>query len=205
MFDLLRPSRELPPLRPKLISPPAADPVSLDEARQQCRIDHNDDDDLLLALISTAIQRLDGLSGALGRCMINQTWRFGEACWPTGGMFIPLPDVSAAVVKYRDSDDVEQTLPPTDYRLLESVSGAFLQWTSSFASPALFSRADAVSFDVTAGFGATADDVPLPLRRAILMLVSTLYENREASATEGQSELPFAVSWLISGYRRNSV
>jgi uncharacterized phiE125 gp8 family phage protein len=198
-------TRDAMPLRPKLIAPPSAQPVTLIEVKKQCRVDHSDDDDFLQALADAAVQRLDGLSGVLGRCMINQTWRFSARSWPAVGMFVCLPDVSGVAVKYRDSDDAEQTLAPTEYRQIETATGTLFEWTASFSAPSLFNRTDALAFDVTAGYGAAAEDVPRPLRLAILMLASTWYQNRETYSVDGGQELPFAVRQLIAGYRRNTV
>jgi len=43
--------------------------------------------------------------------------------------------------------------------------------------------------------------VPGPLKQALLLLVSELYENREAAGDRPRVELPFAVSALVAPYR----
>jgi uncharacterized phiE125 gp8 family phage protein len=93
-MTVLHRSRDtMPGLRPILVTPPSSFPVTLDEVKKHCRVDHSDDDDLLQAYIEVAVTHLDGWSGILGRCMLNQTWKFSARCWP-GCMLIPLPDVS---------------------------------------------------------------------------------------------------------------
>jgi uncharacterized phiE125 gp8 family phage protein len=54
----------------------------------------------------------------------------------------------------------------------------------------------------TAGFGATAEDVPMPIRLAIKMLVAHWYEMREpVLAGEAGNALPLGVASLIAPYR----
>lgn len=87
---------------PVLVTPPASLPVTLEDARLHCRVDHYDDDTLLATLIGAATGHLDGWTGVLGRCIMPQTWRV-TAC--SGDVVLPMPDVTAATV-----DDVPVTV-----------------------------------------------------------------------------------------------
>jgi len=62
----------------ELITAPAAEPVTVTDAKKQMRIEHSDDDALIARLINVAIGFVD-VRGALGKAMITQTW--GE--WST--------------------------------------------------------------------------------------------------------------------------
>ncbi|MCA1368078.1 phage head-tail connector protein [Bradyrhizobium sp. BRP14] len=194
-------------LAPKLIAPPAETPVSLEEARRHCRIDADDGDAVLTALINAATSFLDGLSGVLGRCLINQGWRLSLSEWPTCGIVrLPFPDVSAATVKYYDVNNAEQPVPATLFERLEDELGAFIKFSDDFTYPAVFDgRSDGVQVDFTAGYGGSADAVPSSIRAAILLLVAHWYNNREASIDGQQSEIPFGASALISPFRRVGV
>ena len=59
---------------------------------------------------------------------------------------------------------------------------------------------DAVRVDFTCGYGA-ASDVPEPIKRAVLLLVGTLYANRESVAPVAMHEIPQSAIWLLSPYR----
>lgn len=194
-------------LRPIRTSAPVAKPVSLAEAREHCRVDANDDDAVISAFIDAAIVYLDGWSGVLGRCIVNQDWRQSAAAWPACGVILlPFPDVSAATVKYLDADGVEQTVDGALFDRLEDDRGTIIRLRDAFTYPAISKdRADGVRVEFTAGYGATAADVPAALRTAILLMVAHWYANRE-TATEGAlSEIPFGASALIAPFRRVGV
>jgi hypothetical protein len=58
-------------LKPVRTVPPAEMPVSLDEAKLHCRVDHNAEDAHITGLIAAAATHLDGWSGILGRALVN--------------------------------------------------------------------------------------------------------------------------------------
>jgi len=194
-------------LRPVLVTPPGAKPVSLEEAKAHCRVDVDDDDTVIGGMIDAAISHLDGWAGVLGRCMINQVWRVNLEDWPRCGIIrLPFPDVSAAAIKYFDADNAEQTVSASLFERLEDELSVFLRLGDAFTYPALFDdRSDGVKVEFTAGYGAAASNVPAVLKTAILMIVAHWYENREASAAGSLSEIPFGASMLIAPFRRVGV
>ena len=192
-------------LRPILVTPPAAEIVSLDDAKVHLRVDGTDDDDLITMLEAAAEAHLDGYSGVLGRCLIDQVWRqdFVGFDWC---LRLPFPDVSAiGSVKYYDTDNVQQTIDSANYQLLEDERSSFVQFTSTFSWPSTYYRPDPVSVQFTAGYGAAADDVPAAIRAAILLTIGHLYANREAVGDNTQMALPLGVDALITPYRRVGV
>ena len=56
----------------QLVTTPAAEPITVSDAKKQMRIEHSDDDALIARLINTAIVFVD-VRGALGKAMITQT------------------------------------------------------------------------------------------------------------------------------------
>lgn len=195
-------------LRPIRTAAPALRVVDIDEAKAHLRVDVTDEDDLIEGLVLAAEGRLDGWSGLLGRCMINQTWRasYSSWCWPH--MELPFPDVSSVVVSYFDSDGVEQSVSDVHYGLIETAGGTAIEWRSSFSAPSLQSRSDAIRVSLVAGFGATPEDVPADLRHAIKLMIGGWYENREESVIGvSVASLPLSLSAesLISGYVRKGL
>ncbi len=191
-------------LRPIRISPPAEKPVSLLEAKSAVRVDTDDDDVLIDGLIDAAISHLDGWSGVLGRCLVNQDWRLSLRDWPSCRFIrLPFPDVSAVTVKYFDETDTEQTVSASLVALLEDELGAFIRLSDAFTFPSVYDdRGDGVQVAFTAGYGASATDVPQAIRTAIMLMVAHWYNNREASAEGQLSEIPFGASALIAPFRR---
>jgi uncharacterized phiE125 gp8 family phage protein len=194
-------------LRPIRISPPAAKPVSLVEAKSAAKVDIDDDDVLIDGMIDAAISHLDGWSGVLGRCLINQGWRLSLCDWPACRFIrLPFPDVSAVTVKYFDADNAEQTVSGSLVQLLDDELGTFVRFSDDFAFPSVFDdRGDGVKVEFTAGYGESATDVPQSIRTAILLMVAHWYNNREASTEGQQSEIPFGASALIAPFRRVGV
>ena len=188
--------------RPVRVTAPAAVPVSLSEAKAHLRVEHTDDDAIIGRIVDAAVGHLDGWSGVLGRCLVTQTWRVSFRDFDGRMLRLPFADVSAIeAVVYRDADDVEQTVDPSDYALNEDAQGSYLFMSAGFDRPAVFHRPDAVTVRFVAGYG-DATAVPAALKAAMLLHIGHMYENRE-SVVIGQSVtgLPMAYDALVAPYR----
>ena len=150
------------------IAPPTEYPVSLAEARAQCRVTHTEQDPLILGLVAAATDYLDGYSGVFGRALVTQTWQMVSRSFPTEMPFGPVQSISS--IQYRDTDDVLQTLDAAEYRLVGSILEPVNSW------PPVSVRQDAVTVNFVAGYG-DASSVPEDVRSAILVLVCLLYDN----------------------------
>ena len=195
-------------LQPVRISAPSIRPVELEELRQHCRIDAAAEEDALLGIyLDSAVSILDGYSGSLGRCLINQVWRVDLGCWPVNRrVAFRFPDVSSVSVSYQDAGGSQESLPNTEYWLEPVATGTSLVFSPDAALPELYSvqRPDRVSVSMHCGYGATADAVPMALRLAVMMLAAHFYEHREAAVVgNGLSvnELPLGVQRLIAPFR----
>jgi len=160
-------------LRPVRTVAPAELPVTLAEAKAQCRVFHDDDDASLLALVRSAVARLDGRAGVLGRCLVTQTWR--QDFWAWGTLRLPFPDVQSAAVTYLDADGAQQSVAADDVILRDETVGV-VDFVEGWTQPTL--EADnrpPVSVTFVAGYGA-ASAVPWEIRQAILLHVEALYD-----------------------------
>lgn len=182
-------------LAPVLIAPPDDLPASLDLAKLHLRVDHDDDDVLISSLINAAVDHLDGWTGVLGRCLVEQVWRQDfDALAPC----LPLqlgPVIEIVSVKYVDDRGDVQTLDPDGYRLRSDAGGRWRLDLTSWPS----SRTASVTYK--AGFNV----VPPAITTAILMLVAHWYANREAAAAGDLATVPMAVDALVVPYRRVGV
>lgn len=191
--------------KPVLVTAPSSEEpiVSLEDAKLYCRIDEDDDDDVITSLIAAATSRLDGYSGILGRCLIEQEWRQDFYGW-SNILGLPFPDVSAVSVKYFDSDAVGQTVSSDDYEIVDTHSGVRVCFKNSFSFPSLDEdRSNPVQVTFTCGYGPAVDKVPADLILAAKTLIAHFYENREAVSSENLNVTPMAFDTLIAPYQRH--
>ncbi len=179
----------------QLITPPAAEPVTLAEAKAHLKIDTDADDALIARLIAAARARAEWHTG---RALITQAWVLWRDAWPKDGTLeLPLPPLQAvtAVTAY-SADDTPLTIAGDAYRLDTHASPARLVFKSC-TPPASLRRVGALAIAFTAGYGGAAANVPAPLRQAILSLVTWLHEHRG----EAPAELPAQALSLLAPYR----
>lgn len=183
-----------------LLTPPAAEPIALAEAKRQCNVDTDmtGDDALIESLIVTARRQAENETGL---ALMTQSWRQTFAAFSGVMELFRAPLVSVQAVRYIDAGDVQQTVSPLAYRMLSSgtvgkITPAYgLTWPSALSTP------DAVEVDFTAGYGAAAADVPAEIRQWMLLQIGHWYANREAVVTGPiVATLPF-VDGLLAPYR----
>ena len=184
--------------RPVLVTAPTTDMVSLAEAKAHCRVDHDDEDAYLSALIEAATSHLDGYSGVLGRALLPQTWRqdfedFGDV------MRLPVgPVQSITTVSYQDASGADQTLSSTEYVLLRDDFGDYVTLAANKSWPSVGDRADAVRITYLAG----TSTIPVAIKHAALLLVGHWFANREAVLTGTiATQTPMAVDALLTPHR----
>ena len=105
--------------------------VTLEDAKKQCIVEHNLDDDYLIDLI-------DASYFSIKNSCNNKTW------------------IDTSGVSYSSTDDCDTTVSGTT--------------------------------------------IPLPIKQAILLLVGTLYANRESVSFGNPVKIPFTIEWLIQPY-----
>ncbi len=183
-----------------LLTPPALEPVTLADAKHFLRIEHDDDDDVIAALIASARVHVEAKTR---RALITQVWRLTRDMWPATGLLpilpVPLRAVTAIGV-YRD-DGMLQMLDVDLFDVDAGAAPAILAFDRGVL-PNPGRPSGGIEIDVEVGYGDAADDVPAPLRQAIRLLVAHWYENRRLVAASGEvASMPASVSALISPYR----
>ena len=173
------------------------------------------EDDLLAALISTAREIVENFTNL---ALISQAWKYTAHRWPerSHGYFrnyryaddwriielCPSPLIAVQSVKYYPADGTAQTdLDPAKYVVVTAArpGSAVLAYGESW--PALYDRPDAIEVNFTAGYAGVAE-IPAALINALKLVLSYLYDNRGAVATNSPAELmdaiPAAKHLLIS-------
>lgn len=179
-------------------------PVTLEDAKEFCNIDHDDHDALVESMIEAATNLVDGYEGYLGKGLLEQEWTFFHETWPTNGkLYLPLgPVVDIIDVMYWDDADpmVQGTYTDANYSLLEDMGGPYLSFVSSPDFPTLGSRDDAVQVRFSVGYGSEPEDVPAGIRLGIKQMVAFWYDNRAAGAD--WSAIPELARKTLYQYRR---
>ena len=180
-----------------LTTPPASEPVSLDDAKAHLRLSQSDDDVLLSTLISAARRRIEAETGL---ALIQQGWSCYRDDWPDTGLVeiavAPLLSVNR-VTTYGD-DDTAADIDASHYYIDAVSRPARVALRGSRVWPRPGRAANGIEIAVTAGFGTAAAAVPEDLRTALLHLVAQLYENR---GTGSEPDLPLTVAAAIARYR----
>jgi uncharacterized phiE125 gp8 family phage protein len=192
-----------------LNTPPALEPVTLDEAKAQLRVTYDQEDALIGALITAARQRIEG---ELGIALIATGFREIHDAWPLEvGTAVPVTDpltalfsgpirlvrgplISVTAIAVADGTGTFQTVNPASYAAeVGSRPGRIAPYDVAWPAPGV--PTGGVRIDYTAGYGAGEGDVPAPLRQAILQLVADGFEHR--------SDAPLSIvePWIAS-FRR---
>jgi uncharacterized phiE125 gp8 family phage protein len=161
-------------MEPKLITPPAEEPVTLQEARAHLRLESGEDE-YLAGLIKTARRYCESFQG---RAYITQTWDLFLNCFPCGCIKVPLPPLqSVTFIKYKDGAGILQTLDPSEYLVDAFSEPGLIGLAYGKSWPPTYPEANAVQIRFVAGYGVAAD-VPCEIKHAILLKVADLYEHR---------------------------
>lgn len=175
---------------------PTTEPVSLDEAKSQCRVDTSDDDIFITGLIAAA---RDYVEKTARRAFITQTWRLSLDEWPCGDEIeLPKPPlVSVSSIIYKDTVGAQTTLSSSTYIVdTDSEPGRVkLAYGESWPSDTLY-PANPIQITYVAGYGVAAA-VPQWAKQAIKLLIGHWYENREETIAATIKNIPLGVDSLI--------
>ena len=176
-----------------LLSPPAAEPVTLAEVKDHLRITHDDEDALITGL---AVAARNAVEARGGLALIAQDWRFALDAVPDDAVMLPLTPVwSVNEISVLDRDGAPQIVDTSAY---ESAAGR-VRRASAWPQPG--SAIDGVRIVFTAGWSGAAS-VPEDLKQAVKLLAASFYENREAAGGTRVYSIPGAIDALIAPYRQ---
>lgn len=193
-----------------VVTPPASEPVILEEAKTWLKIDGTDSDAQIAALITASVEMAENFTR---RAFINRTLKLtldlpcNRDIWIPGHFDAPVnyfdgalptvielphPPVSSitSVVTYGlDNDDT--TMSASNYRL----SGNRLVLADTVYWPTM--RAiGAAEITYVAGYGATSSSVPMPIKTAILIQTAKMYDSVGMC-----SEVTSAAAQLLNQYK----
>lgn len=179
----------------ELVTPPAAEPVTLQEAKDHARITASADDSLVTAFIVAARQAAEAF---MGRALVTQVWRLWLDAWPmartdewwdgvregavsqfdAAEVRLPWGPIGAGGVvhvKTYDDADAASTLSSSAYYV--DKPGARIRLRSGATWPIPGRTANGIEIQWEAGFG-NAAAVPETVKAGIRAHVASLYEHR---------------------------
>lgn len=180
-----------------IITPPAEEPVNVDEMKGHLRLrgDDGSHDFLICNLIAAATQMIER---DINRSLITRTLRLHLDQFPRVIYLPKPPTISITAVNYLDTASQPQALDPADYHLDAAHTPARMEPATAW--PDTKRLMGSVWIDYQAGYG-TPSQVPPDLCAAIKMLAAHLYENPEATTTLKLEAVPMAVKTITDSYR----
>jgi uncharacterized phiE125 gp8 family phage protein len=158
------------------LTAPAAEPVTLAEAKAHLRVDLSDDDAMIERLIAAAREWVESQTG---RALISQNWRMTMDAWPedmTVALIRP-PVQAATAVRTFSAEGIASVWAGANYAMsFGAEPQRLVRLVPAWPMPG---RAQmGIEIDLVCGYGALASDVPAALRQAVLLKTAQLYERR---------------------------
>lgn len=168
-----------------LLTAPAAEPVTLAEAKAFLRLEHDAEDPLVTSLIAAAARQVEKLTR---RVLVAQRWRLDVRLPDDGGAIVlkPRPVREVEAVRVRRADGAAETL--------DEDSWAF-DWAGERLTLARPPAAIRIEIDLAVGYG-DPDQIPESLRLAVKRLTADAFERR--SGADGP---PVEIEGLVGPYR----
>lgn len=174
-----------------LVTGPTAEPITPEEAKAHCKVDHDVEDDQFERWIEAARDYVETFTR---RQLMPATWSAILPCFWTGAYFqVPrAPLVSVSSITYYDTSNASQTWATAKYNVV-APSGpkcrpGMLTLAYGQVFPSTYDRPDAVTITWSAGY-ADAASVPGSIKQAMLMLVAEM-NLRRSEVTIGASLAP---------------
>lgn len=181
-----------------LVTAPDKEPVTLEDAKAQLRIDFDEDDAMLRNLIKAARQYVEGQTK---KSLVSTTWdQTIDWCWPNEIRLERNPLISVDSITYNNNTSPMTTLDASKYTVVSRDHGSYIVPAYNEDWPDIIAVPEAIRVRFTAGYST----IPEPLKHAITMLVAHWYETRiPVLAGQGQVliDIPYTVEALISPYR----
>jgi uncharacterized phiE125 gp8 family phage protein len=173
------------------LTAPTVEPVSVAEVKSHSRIGISDDDALIAIYITSARQLAEQKTGRslAPRTLVRYYDEFPDSIELPKG-----PITSIDAVRYINEAGVLTTLSGAAYALDATQLSSWIvpaygtEWPSTLTTP------NAVQIQYQVGYSSVT--IPASIKAYILLMVGTLYENRESASERPVSDNPFADALL---------
>ena len=170
----------------KIITPVGEEPISIDDVKDQLRIDTAEKDDYIADMIFAA---RDYAEGYTGRALASQTLELVLNAFPAGtSIFLPRPPLQSVVsVSYKTIDGIDKILAEdTDFIVDGDLSPGRIALApqKSWPSETLF-PVSPIRIRFVAGYNCTDSLIPYTLKAGLLLHVGLFYKYRDAEIPPG--------------------
>lgn len=159
---------------------PVVEPVSLSDAKAQCRVDSTTEDALIQSYITMAREYVES---TLDVALITQTLEARYDAFPLWEIILPRPPMlpGAITVTYRDEAGAMQTLASASnqFQVDHYATPGRIYPLYQGVWPAVRGDENSVVVRWQAGYGPSGASVPSAPKGAILLLVAHWYEMRQ--------------------------
>lgn len=177
-----------------VVTEPAKEPLTLDDAKAHLRFYHDYEDDLIRSLITAARQYAEIYTG---KAFITRELRLTRDCFPAndGCIRLPRPPLQTLTasqdwpdlgITYTNTSGNESTVSTSVYIVdaTPEVGRICLAYGETWPTDAIDQPA-AVKVRYLAGYGDSAADVPETIKAAMKLLIGHWFANREAVGSVG--------------------
>ncbi|HEX9904626.1 MAG TPA: hypothetical protein VGA77_06650 [Propylenella sp.] len=177
---------------------PVDEPWTLAEVAQHLRVTDAAEHSYIASALGAARQMAEDYTG---RALLKQTWKSYWHGFPTIFTLGHPPLISVTAIRYLDADGTEQTLATSVYRTVSNdLDAPFIELAYGESWPSTRGISQDVHVEYIAGYGESAELIPLPVRKAILLQVGDLYEHRASIAVGTVTQLHLAAELLLVPY-----
>lgn len=188
---------------------PVVEPVTLTEAKAHLRVDTDDDNAYIMALVAAARGWAEEY---LNRTLVFTQWTMRLDGFPPNGMAnieLPRPPMATAdgkttvSITYTTEGGSVVVFPANEFRVDRNATPGAISPLFDQAWPVHRVDENAIAITWWGGYGEDGRSVPAQIRHAILMLVAHWYDARSAVLTSGAvpMEVPFSVKSLLDSCR----
>jgi uncharacterized phiE125 gp8 family phage protein len=174
----------------KLITPPAAEPLTLAQAKSQLRIPasittYDEDVGDALAAARAYIENITR------NCLINQTWDQTFDEFPSAAILLRKYPVQSIVgLYYFDELGAEQTIAAENFYLDNTSDYHWLVPNSAYVWPETLDAINSIRIRMLVGHGADKDDIPPVLVQAVRLSLNNYYGMIRRDITLSRDEIP---------------
>jgi uncharacterized phiE125 gp8 family phage protein len=188
-----------------LVTPPAVEPITLDQAKLRLRISDNAQDSRLVHLIRVARQRVERETG---QALLSQTWLERRDAWDGDGRMLAFstqfrllkpPLMALEALTVYDVDDTPTVIDPSGFFIDTLAEPGRIALKPDTAWPQPGRAVGGIEIRFRCGYGDSVDDVPAPLVEAVSKLVDAMWRDGAGIG------LPMAVRSLMAPWRRLSL